>query len=93
MSRSTACRNCVLVPDVIPALLHLQTAGYTLVLVSNQDGLGHRALSHGGSFEEPQDSCVRLLASQGIHFAAEFFCPHLPARRVRLPQAEDRSAG
>jgi len=71
-------QKLALVPDVIPALLRLQAAGYTLVLVSNQDGLGTERFPTA-AFEEPQRFLRTLLASQGIHFAAEFFCPHFPA--------------
>ena len=70
-------QKLVLVPDVIPALLRLQAAGYTLVLVSNQDGLGTDRFP-SRSFEEPQAFLRGLLTSQGIRFAAEFFCPHFP---------------
>jgi len=66
-----------LLPGVIPALLELQRAGYRLVLVSNQDGLGSPSFPEP-SFREPQDFLRELLASQGISFDAEFFCPHLP---------------
>jgi len=64
-----------LMPGVIPALLKLQNAGYELVVVSNQDGLGTP------SFPEPdftvtQNFIRELFTSQGIKFAAEFFCPH-----------------
>jgi imidazoleglycerol-phosphate dehydratase/histidinol-phosphatase len=67
-----------LLPGVIPALLELQRAGYRLVLVSNQDGLGTQSFPEP-SFREPQDFLRTLLASQGIEFDAEFFCPHFPA--------------
>lgn len=67
-----------LVPDVIPALLRLKQAGFTFVLVSNQDGLGTPRFPEA-SFREPQDFLRELLGSQGIAFAAEFFCPHFPA--------------
>jgi len=67
-----------LLPGVIPALLELQRAGHTLVLVSNQDGLGSETFPEA-NFREPQDFLRTLLESQGIRFAAEFFCPHRPA--------------
>jgi imidazoleglycerol-phosphate dehydratase/histidinol-phosphatase len=67
-----------LLPGVIPALLELQRAGYRLVLVSNQDGLGTASFPEP-TFREPQDFLRTLLASQGIAFDAEFFCPHFPS--------------
>jgi len=66
-----------LLPGVIPALLELQRAGYRLVLVSNQDGLGTDSFPEP-TFREPQDFLRTLLVSQGIEFDAEFFCPHFP---------------
>jgi imidazoleglycerol-phosphate dehydratase/histidinol-phosphatase len=67
-----------LLPGVIPALLQLVEAGYRLVLVSNQDGLGTELFPRE-SFRGAQDFLRELLASQGIRFDAEFFCPHFPA--------------
>jgi imidazoleglycerol-phosphate dehydratase/histidinol-phosphatase len=67
-----------LLPGVIPALLELKRAGYRLVLVSNQDGLGTPSFPEP-AFREPQDFLRDLLATQGIEFDAEFFCPHFPA--------------
>jgi imidazoleglycerol-phosphate dehydratase / histidinol-phosphatase len=64
-----------LMPGVIPALLRLRDAGFRFVLVSNQDGLGTPAFPEA-SFREPQEYLRDLLASQGIRFEAEFFCPH-----------------
>jgi imidazoleglycerol-phosphate dehydratase/histidinol-phosphatase len=67
-----------LLPGVIPALLELRRAGYALVLVSNQDGLGTETFPEP-DFHLAQDFIRELLASQGIEFEAEFFCPHRPA--------------
>ena len=64
-----------LLPDVIPALLKLQAAGYELVVVSNQDGLGTASFPEE-HFLTTQNFIRDLFTSQGIHFAAEFFCPH-----------------
>ncbi|MBB6092052.1 imidazoleglycerol-phosphate dehydratase/histidinol-phosphatase [Povalibacter uvarum] len=66
-----------LVAGVVPALLALRDAGYTFVMVSNQDGLGTQSFPEP-SFREPHEFLQRLLSSQGISFEAEFICPHFP---------------
>ncbi len=64
-----------LLPGVIDALNRLRGAGYRLVLVSNQDGLGTESFPTE-DFERVQGFLRALFASQGIEFDAEFFCPH-----------------
>ena len=50
------------------ALQRFVAAGYELVMVTNQDGLG-TASFRGAAFDGPQQFILRLLASQGIEFA------------------------
>ncbi|MGD8976854.1 MAG: bifunctional histidinol-phosphatase/imidazoleglycerol-phosphate dehydratase HisB [Gammaproteobacteria bacterium] len=64
-----------LVPGVMPALTRLRDAGYRLVLVSNQDGLGTDAFPEP-HFRLVHDFFLDLFASQGVEFDAEFICPH-----------------
>lgn len=64
-----------LVPGVMPALARLRDAGFRLVLVSNQDGLGTEAFPEP-EFRQVHDFFLDLFASQGIRFDAEFICPH-----------------
>ena len=60
-----------LVRGVIPALLRFKAAGYELVIVTNQGGLG--TASHPREPFERVDAFVHaLLASQGIELAANF---------------------
>ena len=64
-----------LMPGVIPALLRFRAAGYELVIVTNQGGLG--TPSHPREPFERVDAFVHgLLASQGIELVANFVCPH-----------------
>jgi imidazoleglycerol-phosphate dehydratase / histidinol-phosphatase len=67
-----------LVPGVLTALCSLRDAGYSFVMVSNQDGLGTASFPEA-AFREPHEFLRQLLASQGISFDAEFICPHMPA--------------
>ena len=65
-----------LLPGVIPSLLSLKAAGYEFVIVSNQDGLGTDSFSQA-DFDTAHSLVLQLFNSQGIEFAAEFFCPHV----------------
>jgi imidazoleglycerol-phosphate dehydratase/histidinol-phosphatase len=65
-------------PGVIPALLRLRDAGYTFVMVTNQDGLGTPSFRED-EFRPLQDLLLRLLHSQGVAFEAVRVCPHTAA--------------
>lgn len=56
-----------LMPGVIAALQRCVAAGYELVMVTNQDGLGTASFPQA-SFDGPQQLLLRVLASQGIRF-------------------------
>lgn len=56
-----------LLPEVIPALRRCVEAGYELVMVTNQGGLGSPAFPEP-AFAGPQRLLLSLLASQGIRF-------------------------
>ena len=64
-----------LLPGVVPALLDLKRAGFTFVMVTNQDGLGTQFLP-AEKFEQAHQFILELFASQGITFDAVFVCPH-----------------
>jgi imidazoleglycerol-phosphate dehydratase/histidinol-phosphatase len=67
-----------LVDGVMPALLRLRDAGWSFVIVTNQDGLGTSTYPQA-AWELVQAKMLRLFASQGITFADTLVCPHRPA--------------
>jgi len=56
-----------LMPGVVAALQRCVAAGYELVMVTNQDGLGTPSFPEE-AFRGPQELLLRILASQGITF-------------------------
>ena len=62
-------------PKVIPALNRLKDAGFTFVMVSNQDGLGTSSFPLE-DFTKPHEFILNTLKSQGITFEQVLICPH-----------------
>lgn len=64
-------------PALITTLLKLKAAGYRLVMVSNQDGLGTESFPYE-DFIGPHNLLLDILASEGIVFDDILICPHKP---------------
>lgn len=56
-----------LLPGVVAALQRFVAAGYELVMVTNQDGLGTASFPEA-DFRGPHELLLRILSSQGIRF-------------------------
>jgi imidazoleglycerol-phosphate dehydratase/histidinol-phosphatase len=66
-----------LLPGVIAALQRFVAAGYELVMVTNQDGLGTASFPED-DFRGPHELLLRILASQGIRFREVLIDRSLP---------------
>ena len=63
------------VPGIITGLKMLTDAGLSLIMVSNQDGLGTRSYPRR-SFDLVQKKVLDLLEGEGVRFEKVFICPH-----------------
>lgn len=64
-------------PGVLEGLKLLQDAGYILVIITNQSGIG-RGFYTEQDFHILNKWMLQTLKAQGINIAKVYFCPHLP---------------
>lgn len=64
-------------PGALEAIARLNHAGFTVVIASNQPGLG-RGLFDAGALNAMHARMQKLLAAAGGRIDAIFFCPHTP---------------
>jgi D-glycero-D-manno-heptose 1,7-bisphosphate phosphatase len=67
----------VLLPSVPDALIRLQEAGFALVVISNQSGIGRGILSVS-QVAAVNAEVSRLLEAMGVTIDGWYWCPHLP---------------
>ncbi len=67
-----------LIPGAASAIRRLNDAGFLVVTVSNQSGIG-RGLFDEAAYNAVQRRLAELLAPAGAHLDASYFCPHYPA--------------
>ncbi len=64
-------------PGSIAAIARLNRAGYSVVVATNQSGIG-RGLFDLDDLEAMHEKLSGLLAQQGAELAGIFYCPHTP---------------
>lgn len=69
-------------PGVLEGMKALQDAGYLLIIVTNQSGIGRGYYSEE-DFETLNSWMLHTLESKGIYIAKVYFCPHLPNAKVK----------
>ena len=82
-----------ILPGVVEGLAALRNRGFTLVMVSNQDGLGTAAYPQA-AYDAVQAELVDQLENRGISLSKVFICPHVaeercPCRKPRTGLVDD----
>ena len=67
-------------PGAIEALRLLQEAGFILIIITNQSGIA-RGYYTKEDFERLNRWMLTELERHGVHIAAVYYCPHLPAEK------------
>jgi histidinol-phosphate phosphatase family domain/HAD-superfamily hydrolase, subfamily IIIA len=76
-----------LFPNALEGMKTLYDAGYGLVMVTNQSGIGRGYLS-AADLEAVNASLGKIMAAEGVKFDGIYFCPHVPGDNCdcRKPQ-------
>lgn len=65
------------IPGAVEALRVLQAAGWALVVISNQSGIGRGRISESEA-AAVHDRFVAVFSVAGVTFAGCYYCPHAP---------------
>lgn len=68
-------------PGVIDGLKMLQRAGFLLIIVTNQSGIG-RGYYTEADFQKLNSWMIDSLKQQGVYVTDVYFCPHLPDAQI-----------
>ncbi len=69
------------IDGVLPAARRLSEAGFLLVVVTNQSGIG-RGYYGVGDFERLTDSMKKVFRQAGAPLSGVYFCPHHPEKAL-----------
>ncbi len=69
--------DVVLIPGACEGLLAAQAAGYLLIVVTNQSGIG-RGFFTEDDYHKVMDRLADLLSAGGVYLDGIFYCPHSP---------------
>mgnify|MGYP005867182629 CR=1 FL=1 len=70
-------QDVVIIPSAVAALRRFRDAGYALVIVTNQSGIG-RGLYRWNDYEAVAERVRKIYAAEGVAFDAELACGHTP---------------
>ena len=68
-------------PGAVEALRNLQEAGYLLIIITNQSGIG-RGYYTEEDFAVLTDYMKGELSKSGVNISGVYYCPHLPDAEV-----------
>lgn len=68
-------------PGVVDALKLLQQAGYLLIIITNQSGIG-RGYYTEADFQKLNSWMIDTLKNSGVYITDVYFCPHLPDAKI-----------
>ena len=67
----------VFIPNAAEGLLKLQQAGFLLIVISNQSGIGREFFPESDAIAVNK-KMIELLQKQGVRLEKTYYCPHSP---------------